>query len=202
MKRCLLSAVLMCTLFSAKAQDSALIKKELAFTAACQAVVQNFYKKDVKKLNAMISPKYGIYVTFRPGAIDTYRNDPSLDPEDRRLFEDNAIAKPDFNRTPLQFSKMPVFDCDKYRWNKTGFFADSSKKYKPVSSIAEFRIKYEEDTASKHELIRMRYVERNSRKVVMAGGGKNKTGIIFYLTWINNRWWLSIIDLVTMDCSA
>jgi hypothetical protein len=174
--------------------------KEAAFSAACKAVVDNFYKVNVKKLNALVDPKAGVYVLFRPGAIDAFRNVKKLDTADHMLFLPNVIAKPDYKKRPLQFGNLPAFDCDNSRWSKTGFIADSSHHFKPVTDVASFRIKYEEQKISKKELAAIKGVEGRCRKIIYAL--PKGEGIVFYLAWSGSRWYLAIIDNITTDCSA
>jgi hypothetical protein len=53
---------------------------------------------------------------------------------------------------------------------------------------------------TKKDVSTARSVEQNSRKVVFTGSKAD--GVIFYMSYVNGRWWLSIVDFAENDCEA
>lgn len=174
--------------------------KEDDFKKACDDILQSISKKNAAGLNAYVSPALGVYVMHRTGAMDEWTNVKKLDGQLPYSFETFTIDKKDLKKYTLKFSAIPAYDCGESIWKKRGYFADSTKKYKPVSEIIAFRKKYEHETVSKNVLNQVKMVENNSRKIVFTGSKGD--GVIFYLSYINGKWWLSILDAVTTDCSA
>jgi hypothetical protein len=175
-------------------------KKEDLFVITCKAIVGNFYNKNLGKLNLYVHPGYGFYTRYRQGAIDNYRNDRKLDNNKAQIFDYFEISKPDFTKTPFEFGVCPHWNCDDEKWDKTGFIADSTNTCTPISTVAEFLRKNEEIPVQQNEIEKIGLLEGKCRKIVFAG--TKETGIIFYLAWINNKWYLAVIDLAAVDCSA
>lgn len=148
----------------------------------------------------MIHPVYGLYLVYRPGAMDTYHPMKKLDNEYPYRLEDHPVNATGLKRYPLAYGKLPVFNCDNNTWNKRGFYADTLKRFSPVSQIVAFRKQYEELEITKSEMNAIRLIEKGSRKVIYTG--RSGDGIIFYLYHSKGKWFLSIIDIVTTDCSA
>lgn len=173
--------------------------KEIDFKNTCNQIVISFSKKNIAEVNKYISSKYGIYTLFRPGAEDTYKNDKKLDPSDP-LFIYPEVRQATIRKYPLQYGILPSFQCEAGKWNKKGFYADSTRKYHPLTTIQNFRMKYDSEKYTQPQLQTIRLLENNSRKIIFTDSSGD--GIIFYLTWLSGKWYLTIIDRVTTDCSA
>jgi len=175
-------------------------QKEADFQSACHAVIKAVAAKNLKALNAMIHPVYGLYLVYRPGAMDSYQRFTKLDNEYPYRLDDHPVNAAGLKRYPLTYGKLPVFNCDNNTWNRKGFYADTLRRYAPVSEIVAFKKKYEETDIPKSELAAIRLIEKGSRKVVFTGRAED--GIVFYLYYSKGKWYLSVIDIVTTDCSA
>ena len=192
----LLLTILGLGLTQAQAQN----QKEIDFKKACDDVLLSISKKQAAGLNAYINPAYGVYVLYRIGVPDEYQNLKKLDGNLPFSFESQTVAAPDLRKYSLQYGKLPVYDCDLASWKKKGYITDSTKKFKSISEIAAFHMKYDGVKVSKKNMEAIKFIEQNSRKVIFTG--KKGDGIIFYMAYINGKWWLSILDTVTTDCSA
>jgi len=177
-----------------------LAQKEAGFQSACRAVIKAVAAKNLKALNALVHPVYGVYLVYRPGAMDSYQRFSKLENEYPYRLEDHPVQAADMNRYPLVYGKLPLYNCDNNTWNRKGFCTDTLKRYAPISEIVAFRKKYDEIEISKADLSAIRMIEKGSRKVVFTG--RSGDGIVFYLYYSKGKWYLSIIDTVTTDCSA
>lgn len=181
---------------SVAAQD----QKEKDFKRACSDLLKSVSKKQLAGLNSFVHPTYGVYVLFRTGAMDEYKNFKNLDGDRPFIFDEHPVTAADLKKYSMQYGKSPSYDCGDAVWKKRGYIADSSKIYKPVSDIVAFRLKYEKEKISKKDNEAIKFVEQNSRKIVFTGSKGD--GVIFFMSYINGKWWLSVIDTVTTDCSA
>ncbi len=181
------------------------VLKEKEFKKACNKFIQCVSKKDLAGVNSLIDATQGVYVLYRTGAMDEYINLGKMEDEFPLKFEYYDLKESDLEKYSLKYGKAPVYDCDISQededgWNKRGYYADTVKKYSPVSAVVFFRVKYMEEKISKKKLEAIRTMERNSRKVVFTGTAGD--GIIFYLFFTGGKWKVSIIDRLTTDCSA
>ena len=161
-------------------------------------VVKAFKEKDQAKLNQFVSKENGIITLFRRGVFDEYQKSDKVD------FE-NPVPKylPYFDFSTdlkLSFESLPTFDCDKMEWSKTGLFCDTTKVDNLLSKTARSLKKYRNDNISEKEIESFKILEKESHRIVLCD--ENEGELIFYLTFVDNKWCLIIIDRVTSDCSA
>ena len=181
-------------------------QKEIDFKKACDSVLLGFSGKNYNIVNSYINKTYGLYLKFRSGVYDRYENSKKINSSQRygnistAVLDWVDITKADLNKLNLVYSKLPTYDCGNNKWSKRGFTADSSKTYKPISEIVYFEVKYEERKISRKEINAITYVEKNSRKVIFTGNKGD--GAIFYMIYIDGKWYLSVIDQSVTDCSA
>ena len=187
---------------SANAQD----QKEIDFKKACDGVLQSISQKKLSLLNSYINKSYGLYVKYRSGVYDRYQNLKKINGNEQygtlegSIFDWTRIAAADLKKFNLQYGKLPSYVCEPGAWSKKGFVADSVKKYKPISEVVAFQLKYEETKLSRNVMVAIKFVEQNSRKIIFAGSKGD--GLIFYMLYLNGKWYLSVIDEATTDCSA
>lgn len=177
-------------------------KKEADFVTTCKGVVSSIYNNDIKKLNTYIHPKYGLYTLYVPGVSTRFINEKKIvlgSPLDNHLgmtSNDMPIKKSDFIKNRLKYGKLPDWRWtgDEGAWSKTGFFADSIKKYKPLTEIANFWLSNNEYSPeySKKNLRIVKFIEAQCRKIVFAPSKED--GLIFYMIYINGKWYLAIFD--------
>jgi hypothetical protein len=93
-----------------------------------------------------------------------------------------------------------MWDCDKEVWSKTGLFVDTTKTNHLLSKICKDRNKYRPDNIPNKTIQYFYDLENDSRRIVL--NDKNGIELVFYLTYLNGKWVLTIIDNVSSDCSA
>ena len=154
-------------------------------------------QRDSLTLSKYVDKKTGVYILNRIGVFDTYEHFSSIG------FSDTTYPNtPFYDRvklTTLKYSKLPTFDCGKEKWTKTGTFVDTTRTDHLLSKIAKDPNREFKNVSTKtfNEFYKL---ENKSRRVVLADNNWNE--LIIYLSLINNKWVLTIIDKVTCDCSV
>jgi hypothetical protein len=174
---------------------------ETDFRKVCSEVVNAFAKGNVKALNKYINPSTGVYVISRPGAIDMFVNQRKLDLkksfDTKYPYKDTSAVK----KHVIRYDVAPRYDCGELEWNKTGFIADSVSIYKRISDIIAFRMKNENAKFTEEEIAQKDKIEKKIRKVVYTEIAKNH-GLVFYLSFIGKKWYLTVIDTTVGNCGA
>jgi hypothetical protein len=174
--------------------------KEQKFKSTIGQIVLAFARQDSLKLARFINKEIGIYQLDRIGVFHHYNHFTSIS------FSKNKYPQVLFNQSknikllPLRYSTLPIFSCDKGSWSKTGSFVDTTKTDHLLSKICNNRNKNVPDSISKKRIQFFYDLENKSRRIVL----NDNSGIelVFYLSYINNKWFLTIIDYVSSDCSV
>ncbi|PHN05728.1 hypothetical protein [Flavilitoribacter nigricans] len=173
-------------------------KPEPQFEDHVQEVMRAFRQKDTRALNEMIHPERGLMIVFRPGVFNNYYHFKEVD-----LNEPHPHYLPEITDSvdhQIAYESLPTFSCDEYVWNKTGLFCDTTSVDHLLSRTAQNRIRYDLGEVTDEEIQAFTDLENNSRKVVLADNvGRS---LMFSLTPIDGKWYLTIIDLVRNDCST
>lgn len=161
-------------------------------------VVKAFKENDAATLNKMISPDKGLTVLFRRGVLDEFIKLDKIDftnpvPDYKFYTDFTAVDK-------VVFEPIPTFDCESMKWSKQGLFCDTTVVDQILSTTALNQNEYGGQQIAEADINAMKELEKNSKRVVLsdAQGGE----LVFYLTNINDQWFLTIVDRVTSDCSA
>jgi len=173
-------------------------KAEAAFKKTCITITDAFARQNFKTLNKYIKRGNGVYIISRPGAIDAVNKFDSVNKTSFPLspYKDKISVK----KFALTYGSAPKFDCGTEKWDKKGFVADTGQ-HRRLSELMDFLVKHEmiaEDQASREKILKL---EANCRKVVFTELAK-KHGVVFYLTFIDKKWYLFLVDTVASDCSA
>lgn len=121
--------------------------------------------------------------------------------ENRNIFEiKKSISDIDSNIDSfvIRFDKV-TFDCSPYDdslygWDKYGIFISSqTKPY--VSKIMEEANIIQPNSYKLEDIEKMDFMEQTSYEVTIP------YVIIFYITKVDNQWYITLIDNVTTDCS-
>ena len=121
--------------------------------------------------------------------------------ENKNIFEiKKSITEVDSNidSFEIRFDKI-TFNCSPYDdsfygWDKYGIFISSqTKPY--VSRIMEDANLNQENSYKIEEIEKMDFMEQTSYEIIVP------YIIIFYLTKIDNHWYITLVDNVTTDCS-
>lgn len=184
--------------FSTLAQTTS--QKEKLFAATVKSVIVAFATQDSVAAAKLIKPGTGVYRLYRNGVFDNYER------QDTISFNDPGYPNVQYQEaagllvTPLKYGALPVYNCEAGKWNKRGAFADTTKTSHLLSKICKDRNKYVPDNIPQSDINKYYSLENKSRRIVVYD--KNRKELVFYLSWINNKWYLTIIDFVTTDCSA
>lgn len=170
--------------------------KEQDFVWTLKKVVTALSKRDSVTLSRYIDKKNGVYILNRIGVFDSYEHLATLGFSDTTY--PNAPFYDNVKLTTLKYSKLPTFDCEK--WTKTGTFVDTTRTDHLLSKIAKDKNKELKGKVSTKTINEFYNLENKSRRIVIADNNWNE--LIIYLSFINNKWVLTIIDKATCDCSV
>lgn len=170
--------------------------KERDFAVTLKAVVAALSSRDSATLSKYIHKHTGVYILNRIGVINTYKHFAALGFSD--LTYPNVPFYDSVKLTPLIYSKLPGFDCEK--WTAVGTFVDTTQTDHLLSKTAQYLNKEFKNEVPVKVIDDFRKLENKSRRIVIAENNRNE--LIIYLSLINNKWVLTIIDKVTCDCSS
>ena len=161
-------------------------------------VIKAFKEKDELTLNKLVIKEKGLITIYRRGVFDEYQKSEKINfenpvPEYLPYFDFST----DYN---VAFESLPTFDCDSLKWSKTGLFCDKNKTNRLLSNTAKNLKEYRKDKISEKEIQSFEELEKSSQRIILIDN--NEGELIFHLTFINKKWYLTIIDRVTSDCSA
>jgi len=161
-------------------------------------VVKAFKEKDAPTLNSLIIKDKGLIVLFKPGTMVKYGKTDRIDfekpvPE----YLPNYHFVTDYK---IKFENLPTYDCEAMKWSKQGLYCDSVNIDSLLSGTAVCLNKFGGDSISDSEIKSFVDLEKNSRRIVLSDNDKGE--LVFYLTLINNKWYLTILDTVSSDCGA
>ena len=172
--------------------------KDPAPEQAIVKVIKAFKEKDAATLNKMISPETGVTVFFRNGVFNQYEKTYTID------FENpvpHYYAYPDFSTDyKVQFKSLPTYSCDTNAWSKTGIYVDTTKTDHFPSNALKSLKKYAEIDIPESEISAFEALEEKSHRVVLADDEGND--LMFYITLIDHKWYLTFLDRVSSDCST
>jgi hypothetical protein len=169
--------------------------KEQAFVNTVKKVAELLSKRDSIGLSKYTNQQ-GVYMLYRIGVFDRYSLIKKIGFSDTTY--PNAPFYDGVRYTKIHYSTIPTFDCEK--WTKTGVFADTSRIDHLLSKTAKNGNRYATQKTPAKTIAAFYALELKSRRVVIADNNGNE--LIFYLSYLNNKWWLTIIDKVTTDCSV
>ena len=161
-------------------------------------VVKAFKEKDAPTLNSLIPKDKGLIVLYKPGTMVKYGKTDRID------FEKSVPEYlPNFHFVTdykIKFENLPTYDCETMKWSKQGLYCDSVNIDSLLSGTAVNLNKFGGDSISEFEIKTFVDLEKNSRRIVLSDNDKGD--LVFYLTLINNKWYLTILDTVSSDCGA
>jgi len=165
---------------------------------ALAGVVSAFRARDQARLNRFVHPKYGVIVIYREGVFNEFKTVSRID------FEHPVpeyFAYPKIRgKAQLRYAALPVYDCERNAWSKTGLFCDPKHRDTLLSNTAVNLREYRGDNIAQKMIGRFRALEAKSVRVVLVDA--DGRDLVFYLARIGGRWYLTILDRVSSDCSA
>lgn len=174
--------------------------KEQLFRQTLNAVVEAISQQDSLAVNRLIHPHQGLSLLYRNGVFD------NIEQVDRISFSGEGFpwimlthAK-GIKKQTLKYGRLPVYSCDKESWSKKGCWTDTTKKSHLVSSICKTRNKLVPDHIPAKKINAYYTLENKSRRIVLVSD--DELELIFFLSFIDGKWYLTVIDTVSSDCSA
>lgn len=161
-------------------------------------IIKAFDSNDSKLINKYLHPDYGLFVLFRRGVMDEYQHIEDFDfknpvPEYLPFFGFKINLS-------IDYTSLPLYDCDSGKWSKTGLFCDTLMIDTLLSNTAKNLIKWRGDKIAQSEIDTINKLEKSSHRIVLIDNDEGE--LIFYLTLINEKWYFTILDRVSSDCSA
>lgn len=190
---CLLSINLS---MSALAQQS----KEQQFVKTVNALIKAFSTQDSVAVAKYIHPKKGVTLLFRQGVFDNVMDLKTISFKDEGFPQVMFTACKGIKSAPLKYATLPKFDCGNTRWTKQGLYVNTKRIDHTVSTICKTRNELVPDNIPNATIQNYYNLEMKSRRVVLTG--KDYTNLIFYVSYVDGQWYLTIFDEVTCDCSA
>jgi hypothetical protein len=173
--------------------------KEQKFNVTVQQIIIAFSKQDSATISKYLNKKIGLYQLDRVGVFDHYTHFKTISFSDTTypqvLFRQSKNA----NLLPLKYASLPTWGCDKEVWSKKGLFVDTTKIDHLLSKICKDRNKYRPDNIPNKTIQFFHDLETKSRRIVLYDN--NGIELVFYLSYLNDKWLLTIIDNVSSDCS-
>jgi len=173
--------------------------KEQQFKITVQAIIDGFSNQDSIKVSKFIDKRRGVYLLHRIGVFDTYDHFPSVTFSNSSYPEILFKSSKGVKYSSINYSTLPKWDCEK-AWSKKGLFVDTTKTDHLVSQICNNRNKYRPDTISVKTIQSFYKLENKSRRIVLYDTHEKE--LVFYLSYLNGKWYLTIIDSVSSDCSV
>jgi hypothetical protein len=187
-----------------------------------QEIVKTYSDKDTNKLNQYIHKSEGLFVMTTIGTNTVWQNVDEICLEKVCLneFPDRNLGSPyqfflesytygNKNLNEIEYTDNPYFECEKVE--KQGIFVAAKNNYHALSDAIHIyrenflningptegidKIYQELDDLK----IEVKNIEKNSHRVVV---NSEKGTFIFYITNLDGKWYLSIIDFASIDCSV
>lgn len=170
--------------------------KQQKFEQAVSEIMDYLAKDDLATINKKyINPELQLFVLYRMGVPDIFYRTATLE-------KDSVYSSPYFYTAALSPGKRALklaavdYDCNRERWTRNGFFYQQNVPQQ-LSNIVAFMKQYEGVEAEQEIVEAIRIIEKSSYRIV-----DTESDVVFWLSWINNKWYLTVFDLVSMDCSA
>lgn len=184
-------------------------------------VIVNYNDKNSEKFNQLIYKNTGLIFIITKGTNNNWEKVQSVCLNKKCVKEDLASSleisyqsflenykTENLNLNKIEFTEKSYFECEKI--DKKGIFVSSENKYHTLSESVNLFIEnypniigQELDLKKKIELQKkfqkFQKIELNSRRVTV---NSNAGTFVFYITNIDGKWYLTIIDFASMDCSV
>jgi hypothetical protein len=173
--------------------------KEQQFEKTVKDAALKLAKGDSAGLSKYIEQNIGVYLLYKIGVSNTYKKFKTISFSDSS-YPNLLFFYDKINIVKLKYASLPRYNCDDNTWSKKGAFADTVKIDHLLSYTARSLKKYNRENISQKTILNLNALELKSRRVVIASDNGND--LIFYLSYVNKKWFLTIIDTVSCDCST
>lgn len=196
-------------------------KKERAFQKAVFGIVNAYNKKDTRAINQYIHKQTPVFVLGTIGAANVWRRtdklclDSACTEEDPNALTYAKIMKGQrFKKLPgkIDRARSPVFNCETvfraglyHMLNRSHLTSATINNYiRHAADITGAPLTGEEHIRLEKELEKAATLERTMRVIVLGTREKAFWGntFIFGLNYIDGKWYLTLIDFLSNDCSV
>ena len=166
--------------------------------SAALQVIRAFQNQDSTSLDALIHPETGLVIVYAPGIHSIYTRVSSI----QEFTAQGLFFQMDSLPTPgrIQWESLPRYECITLSWDKLGLFCDTTLQDDLLVRIPRMIRIFDLGDISDAEIERMDQLSVISKRVIYAVDDEKK--IVFYLAKINQRWYLTALDLIAGDCST
>lgn len=167
-------------------------------------IIKLIVSKNISKINKnYIHSKYGFYDLYKYDGYESFVNDKmiyNLIEEDREELSHILLRVNKQSKDYVIIEQDIVFNCSPnddefYGWNGDGLYL-SYLTNNNLSTMMKETNKYQKNKYSKNELEFVSVIENFSYKVILT------PNIIFYLTKIEDRWYITLFDRISTNCSS
>lgn len=179
-------------------------------------MVKTYNEKNSDKFNQLINKNTGLFFITTTGSNNSWSKVQNVC-LDKKCPESIGIPYQSFlegyktgdlNLNTIEFTEQSFFECEKIE--KQGIFVSSENKFHPLSESVSFfmknsfnilgeKLEHKKKNELENELKTFKKIETKSRRVTVNSKGGT---FIFYITNIAGKWYLTIIDFASMDCSV
>lgn len=187
--------------------------------AVVKKILRLYNAKDQQGLNRFIHPDIGLYFLYRPGTIDFWSNEKGF------CFKNDctgALRIPSWIATSQKTQKLatqyqlwktnePIVGCESVSRNGL-FLVNYKNTNRLLSETMQRYADVRRNELSKQELEQVKRDqekvsawEKQSVRIVLAQKkDKNNTGeaFVFHLANIGGRWYITVMDYISFDCSV
>lgn len=164
-----------------------------------EKLAKAYSEQDSKTITNYIHPKLGLYIIYRPGALDSYVHQYNFN-FSKPVPEYHSYEKLIY-KGPLKSGKLPIFDCGTMKWDKLGFYYDKKSRPNELSQTAKFMNEILDAKISSTELQQLRSIEAKSYRAIMTSN-ETEEPLVFHVTKEGSKWYITVIDRAYGGCDA
>jgi hypothetical protein len=174
--------------------------KEQQFRSTLEKIVTAFSDQDSLALSKFVHAPTGVYLLGRTGVFDHYWRVKFVGFSSKDYPQVLAQQSRKIQWEELKYETLPAWSCETEAWNKQGLFVDTGRI---DHMLSRFSIANNKNQGTHTPLKTIRYfqdLENKSRRIVLV----DKTGkeLVIYLGYFQEKWYLTIVDFASSDCSA
>jgi len=162
-------------------------------------ILNTMSKNDLSKLNKeYIHPKFGFFNLYKINGTEIFLQQDKiyniLEEQTDELSHIISRVNPDDSKLKI-IEKNIKFDCSPnddafYGWNGEGLYLSNKMDISLSSMMKKL------DTYTESEYKKALKIEETSYKIVLT------PELTFYLSKIDNNWYITLVDRITTDCSS
>lgn len=173
--------------------------KEQQFIKAVKDITLKMSTSDSSGLSKYVQPGIGVYLIYKMGINNSFKNFKTVSFTDSS-YPNLLFFHAEIKIDRLRYSSLPVYNCDDNTWSKKGAFTDTTKVDHLLSKTAKLLKREGGVNISNKAISNFKLLESKSRRVIITSDDGND--FIFYVSYINKKWLLTIVDMATTDCSV